>query len=88
MNVSWKEIKAEIDGLPKTEKTLLLKKKAEGFQKELKDKIANAFKNAETWQQRFRKSKTKQQDAWYETASEEWQIIAHELSEILGDDKE
>jgi hypothetical protein len=37
MNISWKQIKAEIDGLPKTEKTLALKKMADGFEKELRE---------------------------------------------------
>jgi len=37
MNITWKQIKAEIDGLPKTEKTLALKKMADGFEKELKE---------------------------------------------------
>jgi len=40
MNITWKQIKAEIDGLPKTEKTLALKKMADGFEKELREKYA------------------------------------------------
>jgi len=42
MNITWKQIKAEIDGLPKTEKTLALKKMADGFEKELREKYAFA----------------------------------------------
>jgi len=37
MNITWKQIKAEIDGLPKMEKTFALKKMADGFEKELKE---------------------------------------------------
>jgi hypothetical protein len=37
VKISWKQIKAEIDGLPKTEKTLALKKMADGFEKELRE---------------------------------------------------
>ena len=42
MNITWKQIKAEIDGLPKTEKTLALKKMADDFEKELREKYAFA----------------------------------------------
>jgi len=37
MNITWKQIKAEIDGLPKTEKTLALKKMADDFEKEIRE---------------------------------------------------
>jgi hypothetical protein len=37
MKPNWKEIKIEIDALPTTEKTIVLKKKAEGFEKELRE---------------------------------------------------
>ena len=45
MNISWKQIKAEIDGLPKTEKTLALKKMADGFEKELREFLDAENKN-------------------------------------------
>jgi len=55
------------------------------FEKEVREKLVIAEKNSKQWRKRFKESKTPQKDAWYEDAAEEWDLLAYQLKEILGE---
>ena len=63
----------------------LTEKWFEDFEKELREKLAIAERNAKRWRENFKRSTTKEKDAWYKEAAEEWDLLASQLNEILGE---